>query len=422
MAMLMVPLTALGEEPNWANVKRDAPPELIKMANSKRAAVFYTMQIVGKGAGLAFFGFFISGDGLALCPLEVLCWKEAPRFRAGSHGEVALKTPVVLAIFEEEGLALVKFAYKPELSLTLSDELAKLGTWVAILAPPMAPESVTGPILAHRGYTFHSKLRVQRQPKKHYSIAAPSKASFGSSVAQGGPIVDAEGEVVGIYSASVQMPSQTFAMAHPSVGLPARIEEAVKKGSHAKVPIPMEDQPFDPVIYNKEYMDGSMAETAMDFVKARKCAKDVVAKFPDSRYAKFWEYMMVGSWGLEPEIQPKLLEGLKVPEDAPAWERGIYQFFLGSSLLAEGKTDEAILALRKSDELYPEGMACGTLVTLCQRAGQLKEAELYARKATKFAPDRIDYWDALRKILEAEGKYKEADGLTDRIYLLEHLY
>lgn len=132
--------------------------------------------------------------------------------------------------------------------------------------------------------------------------------------------------------------------------------------------------------------------------------------------------MMVSSRGQEPDLQAELLEGLKIPDDGPEWERGMYHFFLGNSLLAAGKREEAIASLRKSDELYSDGMACGTLVTFLVNAGQVKEAELYARKATTLEPDRIDYWDMLQKVLYAQGKYEQADKLLEQIYLLGDLY
>lgn len=421
---LMIPVAGVCEELDWTKLRKEAPPALLEMAETKRDALILISWSPGKGAKgkeLAFLGFFISRDGLVLCPLDPLCGGAAPEFMMA--GGVRLKPPVVLGIFEEEGLALVKFEHKPEVVLTLSDKLAPLGSWVAFIAPSFVPKLGAGPILAHRRTSFVSKLKVQRKPIKNLSIAMPGSHVKAGRTIMGAPVTDVEGEVVAIYSFAVDMPSQTFVLARPAAGLSTRVAAAVGKDMRIKVPIPIEDQPFDPVTYTEEYHDACNAEAKEDYNMARKHAMAAVAKFPESRYAKLWEYMMVQRFELEPKLHTELLKGLSVPDDAPAWQRGMYFFQLGDvAMRVEGEDEKAIAYLKKSDELYPEGMACASLSWLFSRTGKREQAEIHARRAVAYEPDRIAYWDDLQKILYARGKTDEADSLRDRIFLLEDLY
>lgn len=132
---------------------------------------------------------------------------------------------------------------------------------------------------------------------------------------------------------------------------------------------------------------------------------------------------MVAEFRLEPEVEIELLGGLKLPKDAPAWQRGIHFYALGEIAIRQGgKNEEAIANLKKSDELYPDGMACGNLCVLFEQMGMLKEAEEYAQRAVAYEPDRIAYWDKLLDILFAQGKYEEAGKLRSRVSLLKGLY
>jgi tetratricopeptide (TPR) repeat protein len=227
---------------------------------------------------------------------------------------------------------------------------------------------------------------------------------------------------VAVYHSQKKLPMQSYTLATPMFDLVGRIEAGKRDGMELNLPLPVEKQPYDPMLSSKEYRDARSAQNRGDYEQARKHAKALVAKFPNSRCARLWEMQLVGSFGLDPELELKLVTGIKPPEDAPAWERGIYHFCLGHALGVNGRFEEAILSLRKSDVLYPDGMASAALTDLLRKTGKTKEIEPYARRATEFEPDRIAYWEMLQKILYAQGKYEEANKLQDRVYLLEDLY
>ncbi|MFK7851673.1 MAG: tetratricopeptide repeat protein [Akkermansiaceae bacterium] len=423
LALCLFECVAQGGEFDWAKVGKKAPEGLLEVADSKRSALFYANRPIDQktdGSAVPFLGFFISADGLAICALETLCWKEVPTFKTGEGKKLGV--PKLLGIFEEEEWGLVKFSHRPEVFLGFAEAPVPLGTWVAYVAPSFVDQLVAGPVMAHRRANFQSKLKVQRKPPKLLSIAATRLANEGAGIVQGAPVIDGEGRVVAVHSFKLKLPMQTLALAVPAAGMAERIEEALKKDFDIKVPIPIEDQPFDPVIYSESYLKGNEAQGLNDYVAARKFADQTVEEFPDSEVARNWRLNLVGVSMFEPEEFAKLVAEVKLPEDSPAWKRGIYHFQLGGALQTAGNVKGAMASYLKSDELYPDGMACGTLPRYYQALNQPKEAEKFARRATEYEPERIIYWEELQKILYRLGKFDEADEIQDRVYLLEDLY
>lgn len=418
----LAPLASASTELDWDRIADKPPAGLIGLAEETRPALFYTKRPTGKNKAVPYLGFFISADGLALCPLEPLCWEELPEFRL-QNGE-KIGAPEVLAILEQEELALVRFTHQTKVFLELKEDLPPLGSWVVFGSPSFADGPVAGPVLAHRRATFHSKLKVRRKPLKHLSIAVTKRDTKGTGMVAGAPAIDEQGKVVAIHSFKVALPEQTFTFCLPVTGLKPRIDAAVKKGNRFKVPIPPEQQPFDPVIHCDEYRAGGLALNRNDYAVARKLADAAVAKFPDSEVARAWRLNIVGASHLEPEEFLRLIDEFNVPDDAPLWWQGIHHFRMGEALQAAGKPKEAIASYKKSDELYPDGMACASLVPYFKAYAynEPKKAEFYARRATEYAPERIFFWQELQKILYAQAKWDEADKLQDRIYLLEELY
>lgn len=280
LGVLMSPASGAGEELDWGSIGKKAPEELLEMAKTKEGSLFMVTSKPKKGEkpdGRYYMGFFISRDGLALCPLEPLCWKLPPIFRAA--GSVNLKPPTVLTIFEEEGLALVNFDHKPEMALAFSEQSPPRGKWVSFVLPSFVQGgAIAGPILAHRRTSFFSKLKAQRKPIKNFSIAVPRP--YGGEILEGTPVIDAKGEVVAVHSFALRMPLQTLVIARPTAGFSERVKAAVEGGARIKVPIPIADQPFDPVVYSEEYIAANIAVSKWDYATARRHAKAAVKKIP----------------------------------------------------------------------------------------------------------------------------------------------
>ena len=422
---LLAPTVGAQEAPAWAGMAKTAPAGLLDIAMTKRQALFITQQQVDE-KWVPFIGFFFGADGLALCSVTPLSWKTGPMFMAddGEHSE--LPQPAVLAVFPEQGLALVKFAFKPKKWLNLAKEQTPVGTWVAVLSPSFAPNPVVAPILARRQISMVSELVPRRAPVEKFSFAAGRNPSLQKVFVEGAPLLDARGEVVATFSGSQPLPGQTLRIATPLAGLPERIQEAVKKGDRLKLPLSAADLQMDPAALSEEKIGMGVALMHEDYPKGMQLAKALVAKFPDSHFARTEAFgcALQGSYLGEVSGQElvDLAKQFKLQETDPPWEKSAYHYRLGEALVRAGHVDDAIASLQKSDELWPENMACMTLAGVFEKRDQLNEAERYWRRTTSLDQERIEYWESLRRVLSARLKTKEESEASDRAYFLEDLY
>ncbi len=250
--------------------------------------------------------------------------------------------------------------------------------------------------------------------------------SYAPTLTPGAPIINGQGEVVAAFSGSQPMPGQTLRLANPLAGFPAQIDEAVKKENRRKLPLPIVDSGLDPVIFSDTYLLMRGSALAGDLEQERSLARKVLEEFSDSRVAKSHEFgaaaqqVIAGSsnpddlWDLAKRSQP--------PAAASPADQAAYHERLGQALVHAGRIEEAIAALRKSNELDPWALACMTLAVIHENSRDLEQAEGYWRQATLMNPERISYWDRYQGVLAARQKWKEADAAQDRVYLLEDLY
>lgn len=425
IAGLLAPAVGAEDAPAWAGTAKTAPAGLLDVALTKRQALFFTEQKVG-GKVFPFLGFFIGADGLALCSLTPLSWKTGPAFKMGDQERTALPQPLVLAVFPEQELALVKFTYQPKTWLKLAKEPTPVGTWVTVLSPSFAPDPVVAPILVHRQMSWSSPLVPPRQPVKKFSFAAGRSPRIEMVFVKGAPLLDARGEVVAAFSGSQPLPGQTLRSASPLAELPERIQEAVTKAKPLKLPLSAEDLQLDPAVLSEESRAMEDAQAQGDFAKERQNAKALVAKFPDSHYARTEEFgsaaMGVDRGEVSAQELVELAKRFKIQDTDPPWARGAYYTRIGEALLRANRTDEAIASLQKADELWPQHMACMSLAIIFDKKGQLDEAERYWWRATSLDQERIEYWNRLSLVLSARLKFKEVSEVSDRARFLEDLY
>lgn len=423
-ALLMLPVGA-EEGPAWAGTAKTAPAGLLDVALTKRQALFFTEQKVG-GKVFPSIGFFIGADGLALCALGPLSWKTGPGFVVDDEKKTQLPSPAVLAVFPEQELALVKFTYKPKTWLKLAHEPTPVGTWVAVLSPSFAPDPVVCPILAHREMSWSSPLVPARQPVKKFSFAASRSPRIEKVFVEGAPLLDVRGEVVAAFSGAQPLAGQTYRSAIPLAELPERIQKAVTKTKTLKIPLTVEDLQLDPAVLSEEGRSMGAALLHGDLAKGRQHVKALVAKFPDSHYAQTQEYAVAATGVDRGEVSAQELveiaKRFKMQDADPPWARGAYYTRIGEALLRANQTDEAIAALQKADELWPQNMACMSLAVLFENKGQLDEAERYWRRTTSLEQERIEYWEKLSLLFSARLKFKEASEASDRARFLEELY
>jgi tetratricopeptide (TPR) repeat protein len=250
--------------------------------------------------------------------------------------------------------------------------------------------------------------------------------SYGPTLTSGAPIVNARGEVVAAFSGSQPMAGQTLRLANPLAEFPEQINEAVKKGNRRKLPLPIVESGLDPAIFSKTYRLMGGSAMAGDLAQERSLARKLLEEFPDSRVAKSHEFGVAAQQVIAGSSNPDELLDLakrsQPPASASPADQAAYHERLGQALLHAGRTEEAIAALRKSNELDPWALACMTLAVIHGNRSELELAERYWRQATILNPERISYWDRYQGVLAARNKWKEADAAQDRVYLLEDLY
>jgi hypothetical protein len=428
-ALALVLTMAGGSQEPLPAIPTEEPAGLTEAATKLRSALFFTKTEVGKKV-IGHAGFFISEDGLALYPLDPLCAETPPIFRTVEFRGAAFKPPVVLEVFPDQALALVKFDHRPQAWLTLAKETPGIGTWVAVVPSGFTgggplPGAVAGPIVAHR-IAHGSMTHPPRPSHKQFSIAMGKNPSYVPTLTSGAPIINRRGEVVATFGGSQSMPGQTLRLANPLAGFPEQIDEAVKKGNRRELPLPIVDSGLDPALFSNTYYLMGGSSMAGDLAQARSHARKLLEEFPDSRVAKIQEFSVAVEQVVDGSSNPYELLDLAKRSQAPASaspaDQAAYHERLGQALAHAGRIEEAIKALRKSHELDPWALACMTLAVIHGDRGELEQAEDYWRQATILDPERIQYWDRYQAVLAARQKWKEADAAQERVYLLEELY
>ena len=412
------------EEGALLPVIRAMPDGLPELAMKKQAAVFSLGEILPTGDGRMNKGFFIDGNGLALCSLFYLCGEAPLRFDA-SDGEV-LSTPKILAVFAAHHLALVKFAYKPKAWLELSDKRPAAGEWVALISTLRDPSPLTSPVLAWRD-NFETKSFPQTF--RSFSFATGRGPTLSRVLADGAPLMDDAGKAIGVHAKSDPLASQTLRFARPLDGLAAAIKAALGKQLDLAIPIPRKYHPYDPAVLDPLWRICQQKEAAGYSADSLRPVQMLLAKFPDNRTLQSMEWELMWWSFIQGSPGGPILEAAhrtEPPENAPASERAAYFSRLGRASYCARPGNEAVVmdAYRKAFDLDPHTShpVGATLADMHLRRGEIKEAEALYRKIISFAPERLDYIEGLQKVLTAKGDWKGADDLTSWIYQLEELY
>ncbi|NWK54992.1 hypothetical protein HW115_05190 [Verrucomicrobiaceae bacterium N1E253] len=435
-ALTVILLAVLGasainaqELPDLTSISKKAPDGLREKTQTKRSALFYIARPTQNGVAVE-VGFFFGEKGLAVCHLRPFCRKEELKFHLADKHKTPLKAPTVVATFPKEELALIKFADKPKgaTSLSISTEATPVGSWIAVLSPEVASDLVLGPILSHRTTAINYEMKNPEAPAKQFSFATGRGPRQNAALFRGAPLLNLRGEVVALYHSPLPLPIQTFRLATPTQGLSDRIAGAVKKGERLDTPLRAEDHGFDPVEFTDEWQELQIPlhKRNIDFAKADQLVRDLVEKFPNSFLVQQKQFtienMKLRSSSANPTKFVELAKGLKHLAKDHAAAEAFYLVCLGDALFAAGKIEEATAALKKADKLYPAGGSAGTLAHMYAKKGNWEQAEYYYRRIILLTPERIAFWDDLQTVLISRGKMKEADEVSDRVFLLEDFY
>jgi tetratricopeptide (TPR) repeat protein len=411
------------EEQKLLPVIRTMPEGLPKLAKEKQAAVFSVGLTLPTGDSVMNKGFFIDGRGLALCPLIFLCYDSTLRFDA-SDGEILAK-PKVLAVFGEQHLALVKFAYKPKAWLEVSDKRPATGEWLALISTLRDPAPLTAPVLALRD-NFETKAFPQTF--RALSFATARSPAHDRTFADGAPLIDDTGKAIAVYAGSEPLNMQTLRFARPLDGLVNSIKAVLTKPLDLPIPIPRKHHPYDPArldpLWGILQQNGATGYSADSLARVQK----LLVKYPGNRTLQSIEWELMFQSIIQGSPGEAILEAARrteAPENAPAPDRASYFYRLGRAYCASPGNEAATMdAYRKAFDLAPQTphLAGANLAGMHLGRGELKEAERVYRKIVSIVPERIDYIEGLQKVLTAKGDWKGVEELTSWIWTLEDLY
>jgi tetratricopeptide (TPR) repeat protein len=410
-------------EPEFHIPKVSPQPEnLAKVAAAKQAAVF-SLGFVSPDAGsIMNKGFFLSRDGIALCPLLYLCRDALPRFDA-SDGTL-LGRPKVLATFPDHGLALLKFKYQPKAWLGIASKRPAVGQWVALVSTLRDPPSPLGPVLAHR-----AAFLMNEYPRfsTHLSFAVGRSPSQNQIFAYGAPLIDSEGKAVGVYAGGSILAAQTLRSALPIDDLEGRIAAAIEKPGDFFLPIGAKHHCFDVVRLSPEWGFICQASGDGNLGLALDRAEKLMGRYPDCRWLRdmAWHMRQQHRDGMTPEEFAVVTRRTVPPQNASDAEKAEYQFRLATALYEiSGAAEEAEKSYRRAAALAPElsHLAAANLAGMLMCSGQTKEAVAIYRKVVTLVPERIDYIEALQNAVEARGDLTTSDKLNEWIYQLEEYY
>lgn len=398
------------------------PENLAKLAAAKQPAVF-SLGFVSPDAGsIMNKGFFLSRDGLALCPLLYLCRDALPRFDA-SDGTL-LDRPKVLATIPDHGLALLKFNYQPKAWLEIAAKRPDVGQWVAVVSTLRDPPSPAGPVLAHRAaFLMNEYPRVST----HLSFAVGRSPSQNQIFAYGAPLINSEGKAVGVYAGGSILAAQTLRSALPIDDLGGRIAAAIKNPGDLSLPIDAKHHSFDVVRLSPEWGFICQASGDGNSRLALDRAEKLMERYPECRWLRdmAWHMRKQHREGMTPEEFAAATRRTVPPQNASDAEKAEYQFRLATALYEiSGAAEEAEESYRKAVTLAPDlsHIAAANLAGMLMRRGQTRKAEVLYRKVATLVPERIDYIEALQNTVEARGDWKASDELGRWIYQLEEYY
>lgn len=393
------------------------------VASAKRAAALkMSHELPSVRVTTSSLGVFISADGLALVSLFGFAQATEPVIVTADGTE--LRPGIILGIFPEQELALVKFKHRPKVWLPLSPKEPDAGEIIAISAlchqnswqekvPP-----VTGPVMAKRSSTAGNLREVQF--KRVLSLGAGLSAKQQEALAPGSFAVNSRGQLVAVYVGINLVDRQKLILLAPVAGLAGQIEKMAQEPKAIPFPLPAARNPIDPAFLDPAY---SRLMRTTDLAAIRTYLAELRLRHPGSSRLDAIEP------GPEVTIAGRPVASLTdiPPLDAKASAAAqVERLQMRAVFLTDQKPDaaaalrELTAALALCPKDYPDiRLALG--VHYLQQ-DQPAEAEPFLREALTLTPESIALIEIFEKMLTQQDKFDEAGKFTDRLYEMERLY
>jgi tetratricopeptide (TPR) repeat protein len=423
-----------GQGFDWSRVTAEPPAGLVETAETKRESVIilkhrWPAPTVGKMTS----GFFVSGDGLAICPLLNFC-KDGVSTNYEAYDGSALRPPDLIAVYGDLELALLRFPDKPAAWLEFAEQKPASPSWLVMLSNNRMCRPLPGQIFRYnRGSNSSMPRPKYKEPWEIFTVVAGGSPLTSSSIIFGAPMLDSSGRVVAFLESESPF-SPTYAgklrTGRPLTGLGARIEASSKNQSPVPIPVPMAQHPYDPA-----YLDPLRTQAAAVFAAGNpkegfEKVDALVRKYPDSRYARRFRFYMMRSDRLnasQPLEKPTLEEIIKqgqLADDEHPVNRCYHLIEVAQSQTHSGDWTSGLATYRAAIEAAPEdaGLAYANLGHYALFKEKYEDAAAHYLRATELMPSRIDFHEKYQTALQKLGKWDEEAEVSDRILLLERLF
>ena len=412
-----------------ANLSAAKEEDLAKLALSKRAAVLrmtvwrtaQEKEVVQWGIGV-----FISKDGLALVNLQGLVTEKIPTVEIA--GEKKLKLGKILGVFPEQELALVKFDHRPKTWAPLAQVEPELGETIALL--PLKPGDqwngkippVIGPVTAKRS-AMTPNLRVMRFTKV-LSLGSGLLPAQRAGLGPGCFAIDRQGRLVTFTNGTGRAGRQTIIELAPVAHLAGRIQELAKDDQDLGFPLPRAHNPIDPAALDPAFHPMNLATAQQDWKEVQRLLNQLQRRHPKSHLLKLKGYELKLQ-ALQGKIKGDPLQRFPKPnpKDPIAHQVSVWSA-RATLLLGRGQLQAAIAEFEAAVALgpvdYPDNRAALAMLYASQNRNE--DAEKLLSQVYPFSADSIAFVETYERFLLDQGKFKEVQKMTDRIFELEEIY
>lgn len=402
-----------------------AEEALSKLAATKRGSAIQMTQVGEEEVMNSSYGAFISEDGLALVDLEMLAKGNEPMIVAA---DAKLEFGIILGVFPEQNLALMKFDHHPKTWLRLAPEEPEEGEALAFIT--MDGEDILGgstpPIIGQVMVKRRELSRMHRATRFTRTMAFGASISFEQlpGFGWGTFAVDRNGDLAAFSfgSSGGGGGSQLLISLAPISALSDEIDALAKAGKAIPFPLPEASNPFDPAVLDRDFMRVVAALRLGDQAAAQKLCKGLIERYPESLDIK------KRAAGLSDRGNPMIqLEDWPEPDPGAPAAHQIHQLLLRAntpSPLPRAQFERAAAEMEKAVALSPQDfpLARLQLAELYVTMRRLDDAERLFREAMPYMSENIMALVQFGQVLSAQGKHNIVQILADKIPRLAAIY
>lgn len=414
LSFIALSLLAASFYPAQGSPKALSPGDKILLtATEASESSFFTIETTQPGLKVEnkviYRAFFVSGDGLAVAPLQAF---DTGSFVAKTiDGKTKVVVQGVVAAAPKAGYAIVQTDQKPSKFLRLSKRPLSKGDKLGIFRQKEHGGALLAPVLSRRETT----LARSRKYVEILSLGANLGERGALHAPAGTPLIDHLGDAAGILMAPSHSLGQRLLLALPAAVLTTKTSSTAKL---VPFPLPAALRPADPLAVNPTYIRGRHAQLTGQLRSAEKLLRQAIAQEPKSAVA--WQRLGFILRDLE-----RNEEAMAAFDQASAHgnKLGSFELNRADQFRQQGEMESALSVLKKAVTAAPQDYDLHRAYALALLLNKERaQAEKQLRTAISLAPEVIACWELLSKCLGAQGKWDQEKIASDKIYELEALY